>query len=88
MAEYISREDVTERLTEIFKLQAETAKAIVEAIPAADVVERKKGKWISNALNREKTKTNWYCSECGNGVVCRDQFCSNCGADMRGEGDV
>ena len=37
MAEYIKREDAIERLTGLFQLQAETAKAIVDAIPAADV---------------------------------------------------
>lgn len=39
MAEYIKREDVIEKLTGLFQLQAETAKAIVESIPTADVVE-------------------------------------------------
>lgn len=37
MDDCIRRGDVIERLVEAFKLQAETAKAIVEAIPAADV---------------------------------------------------
>lgn len=43
MAEYIKREDVIEKLTGVFQLQAETAKAIVDAIPAADVVDRDEG---------------------------------------------
>jgi len=38
MAEYISKEDVLEKLTGLFQLQAETAKAIIESIPTADVV--------------------------------------------------
>ena len=37
MTEYIKREDVIERLTGLFQLQASTAKAIIESIPAADV---------------------------------------------------
>lgn len=37
MAEYIEREAAIERLEKLFKLQACTARAIVEAIPAADV---------------------------------------------------
>ena len=37
MAEYIKREDVIEKLTGLFQLQAETAKAIIESIPTANV---------------------------------------------------
>lgn len=48
--------------------------------------ERKHGKWMSNDLNTYlATGAHWYCSECGNGVVHPDQFCPNCGANMRGE---
>lgn len=38
MAEYIERESVIDRLEKLFQLQAATARAIIEAIPAADVV--------------------------------------------------
>ena len=37
MAEYISRDDVLKKLITVFKLQASTAKAIIESIPAANV---------------------------------------------------
>ena len=84
MAEYIKREDVIERLTGLFQLQASTAKAIIESIPAADVVERKHGKW----------KTVMYhlyeCSECGaayQDVGYGFNYCPNCGAMME-ESDV
>ena len=39
MADYIKREDVIDRLEKTFLLQAQTARAIVEAIPAADAIE-------------------------------------------------
>ena len=40
MSNYIRRSDAIDQLVEIFKLQAKTARAIVETIPAADVVDR------------------------------------------------
>lgn len=50
--------------------------------PTADVVERKKGEWVS--LNGWIT-----CSKCGceppNETNIESDFCPNCGADMRGE---
>ena len=52
----------------------------IDAVPAADVVERKTGKWIKRALG-------WKCSNCN---LCTNDrgaddfnFCPNCGADMR-----
>ncbi len=48
--------------------------------PTADVVERKRGEWVS--LNGWIT-----CSECGceppNETNIESDFCPNCGADMR-----
>lgn len=90
MAEYISREDVLEKLTTVFKLQASTAKAIIESIPAADVIERKRGEWIRVT---EELGESWMCSECMEEFIPHDgmeefasyaHFCPNCGADMRG----
>lgn len=59
----------------------------IKALPAADVVERKKGKWIKSNIPNEK----YVCSECGGacwyydckGKVAKSNFCPNCGADMR-----
>jgi hypothetical protein len=92
MAEYIKREDVIEKLTGIFKLQAETAKAIVESIPTADVEENRAGKWIKvsyverSAFGRAIWHKTFQCSRCG-GLFGRegDKYCYNCGADMREE---
>lgn len=68
-------------------------KAFENAIPAADVVERKKGKW---ALVEKRRKASVYrCSECGNFfTVWPDtlncgrgdmNYCCECGADVRGD---
>ena len=70
-----------------------TFAAMIDSVPAADVVERKTGKW---ALVEKRRKASVYrCSECGNFfTVWPDtlncgrgdmNYCPNCGADMRGE---
>ena len=85
MAEYIKREDVIEKLTGLFQLQAETAKAIVESIPTADVRPVARGKWITVMYHL------YECSECGaayQDVGYGFNFCPNCGARMGGEEDV
>lgn len=56
----------------------------VEDYPAADVVERKAGKW-----RRYSPLTDTFeCNQCGYQVIdkeFRTNFCPNCGADMRPE---
>ena len=89
MADYIKREDVVEKLVRTFLLQAPTARAIVEAIPAADVVERKKGQWFRTGDEFGET---WMCSECCEEWVVEESvmdefpqwahYCPNCGARM------
>ena len=47
--------------------------------PTADVVERKKGKWIQFVPGL------YECSECGRFSPTQENFCPNCGANMREE---
>lgn len=61
-------------------------------VPAADVVERKKGKWIDKPVYMQtmdgKTWDGFtHCSECKemHEYGYRSNFCPNCGADMRKE---
>lgn len=56
----------------------------LESLPLADVVERKRGKWIEA---REYDPCYWICSECKRQVDIQENFCPNCGADMRGIDD-
>ena len=99
MSDYIKREDAiaffnpqreTDRINKT--LDYEYAMALIKAIPSADVVEVKHGKWqITDAYPH-----NVYCSECHkrfaqthwavweDGSLPRN-YCPNCGADMRGE---
>ena len=73
-------------------------------LPAADVVERKKGKWIDGVdipeTERKKhpyVYLHWqmHCSACWHEAYYDTDYgqqlfdyCPNCGADMRGEEDV
>ena len=63
---------------------------ILREVPAADVVERKNGKWVY------KGNTGWHCSECGGqapfwclaSTQSCSPFCPSCGAEMvKGEED-
>lgn len=60
-----------------------TFAAMIDSIPAADVVERKTGEWMPY---KTKTGKNWWaCSLCGfvSEHKAHHNFCPNCGADMR-----
>lgn len=49
--------------------------------PTADVVERKRGKWIKVGDN------SYMCSVCGEISCCMGNYCPDCGADMREESE-
>ena len=91
MTEYIKREDAINAVKMLYG--GFGAMANINAIPSADVVERKKGKWEDNTKDE-----SWKCSECGfifysvgfykiYNTKFRMRFCPNCGADMRHPND-
>ena len=48
--------------------------------------ERAKGKWITNSPTASKFfNPGRHCSLCGRIVEFSENFCPNCGADMRGD---
>ena len=51
---------------------------LLNKLPSADVVERKRGEWI---VGTEQ------CTCCGSYGLISFNFCPNCGADMRGKSD-
>jgi len=69
----------------------------IENIPTADVRENIKGKWteIQTAFEKYKpagcfsfelkkyTRKKYRCSNCGKTKQYKENFCPNCGADMR-----
>lgn len=57
----------------------------VDKQPSADVKPIRHGRWT---LQEDRTKKlyGWHiCSECGAWIGEPTNYCSNCGADMRGE---
>ena len=99
MAEYIKREAVMQKFADHVERSNNSdfapvptwnqAVQIVEDFPAADVVERKHGKWV------EDEDGCVCCSLCLNpceingitGEFLYSPYCSECGADMRGDDD-
>ena len=89
MAEYIKREDAEEVVTHFMHSGGFSVADFIYAfgkIPVADVVERKKGKWIKG-VGENGVSTSLFCSECNleNRHWYEWNYCPNCGADMRGE---
>lgn len=82
MIEYIKREDALKAME--WKWAGKAAFDAVKAIPSADVVERKKGKWVKGVSENGAT-TALFCSVCHyeNKHWYEWNFCPNCGADMR-----
>lgn len=99
MAEYIKREDALEfpfangiydheHANEHFISGCESYREWLEQIPAADVVERKTGKWI---LSQDCEHEYCTCSECGydNGenwmIGSKIPYCEKCGSYNGGD---
>ena len=84
MAEYIKKEDALKAIKESELGMEYDA---VEAIPIADVVERKRGKWDEAWLDHQYCGCRpraIYCSNCHIVSAFKTPFCPNCGADNRG----
>lgn len=86
MAEYIDRQAVLDELDEDIEEFVEcdyalkTAKKYIKKIPPADVRPVLRGRWKITSIYIK-------CLECGECFMLIPQnFCPNCGADMRGEG--
>ena len=59
------------------------------SVRAADVVERKHGKWVFGCDEEtgEQDLYAWTCSLCGEKYPWQPNFCPNCGAQMESEGE-
>ena len=83
MSDYIKREDALKAVKRV--CHDNRCLSFIEhinKIPSTDVVERKRGKWIDDDKHNHKYHR---CSICGHGRFNwgKDNFCPNCGADMR-----
>lgn len=92
MAEYIEREALIEKISEIKPSGAftealkELVLIIISEQPTADVQEVRHGKWLYE--DSDIGWTDYKCSDCGNiiSTVAQDEdlysYCPNCGAKM------
>ena len=95
-ADCISRQQAIDALTEYGNGRAvfiSVGEAVIriEQLPPIQPTEPKRGKWIYHPeIGWGET---WLCDQCGEKTTStvmgkpRDNFCPNCGADMRGEHD-
>ena len=95
--EYTEREKVVELLNKwadgysYIEVPTKDAIACVRAIPAADVVPVRHGKWETAFLAHEYLGCRpyaHYCSVCHQIIAFRTFYCPNCGARMDGDGDA
>ena len=92
MSDLIKRSDAIEKIADYFDLigySRRFAKILLDKVPSAD---RPKGEWIEDYHgNGWNDYWDYTCSNCGkryeraDAVLCKANFCPNCGADMRGE---
>lgn len=63
--------------------------ACIDQIRYIPAVEPIKGEWIRTELDigMNYPEIVWKCSECGDYIHIRRNFCGNCGAKMKGEDD-
>lgn len=81
MAEYIKREAVIDLITRRYE-NPEICTQEINSIPVADVAPVVHGRWKRYGRNLGE------CSNCGEIVNIRYNYCPNCGAKMDGGDDV
>lgn len=77
--------NVSENTKELYLLAKDHAKDYLSVVPAADVVEVRRGEW-SVAIGYDPAR-RVMCDLCRRMNYEPTNFCPNCGADMRGEKD-
>ena len=92
MSNYISRDQLKKTIWRNFDMQdlylPINFLVTIDAIPTADVVERRHGRWMKAYLDHDAfgvRPTVVYCSECNLVGHWETNYCPNCGADMRSE---
>lgn len=88
MNDYIKREDAITELIEGFK---SFVNEHIDECPAADVVERKKGRWLNIEQPGVRIKGAKYCSVCKKRTYSESElydFCPHCGSYNGGENEI
>lgn len=82
MAEYIDREAAIAKMMLAYTLlQRDYLKKTIDAIPAADVAEVRRGHWW------DRGSLSCRCSRCGCKNDRETRYCPHCGAEMDEEGN-
>lgn len=80
MDKYIKESDLFKRILNVdFKHDYDGCIKFCQSIPAADVAELKRGRWI---LNQNISEPLFKCSSCGTAQVRVSRYCPECGAKM------
>ena len=69
-------------------LMADVVTPIVACQPTVDAVPVVHGRWIHRTPNNGHTPPYDECDNCGWEVRIKTNFCPNCGADMRKDGEA
>ena len=85
MAEYIKKEDIEQTIQDglnnlVLGHDAVEVLGMIYEMPAADVAPVRHGRWKPFGRNLGE------CSECGEVVAIRNNYCPNCGCKMDLEG--
>lgn len=82
MDEYIKRKDIHSALDSHYFTGELSLKETIDSVPSADVRPVRHGRWLIKTIRGDKRTV---CSECllETGTCYEENFCPNCGADMR-----
>ena len=89
MSDYISREEAIQAYEDSLHGKG-SVYGLIGKIPSADVRENIHGEWIEVTDYKDDNEYRWHiiCSVCRHrGMFEDDNFCPNCGADMRGKAE-
>ena len=102
MAEYIERDLILDTIAKDHSKRGDCEEKAaldiwdsIKKIPAADVVEVRRGEWQVNVYGQHKNFRDVICPICGVNFAChtgmlqlqRFSYCPNCGAKMDGKGE-
>ena len=101
MSDYIKRDDAIDVIRTMMSVRPldsdryvlSDVKDRLRRVSSADVVERKKGEWITVWVYKDEESGYWKlkCSACGKSRfydMTKYPFCPSCGAYMRGENNA